>query len=97
MDFWDTVMGHNLAGMLQGTLPELADTMAELTKEVRALREENARLSDRIDELSQTVKQQSHEINQDRENSADAMFKKKDDAEHDTPENDVPALEIDLF
>lgn len=54
-DFWDTVGGHNLAGLLQYTLPKLAENLEDLTKEVRSLREENSILSQRIEKLTERV------------------------------------------
>lgn len=54
-DFWDTVGGHNLAGMLQYTLPKLAETLEDLAKEVRSLREENSVLTQRIEKLTDRV------------------------------------------
>lgn len=54
-DFWDTVGGHKLAGMLQYTLPKLTETLEDLTKEVQSLREENSILSQRIEKLTERV------------------------------------------
>ena len=51
-DFWDTVGGHKLAGLLEYTLPKLVENLEDLTKEVRSLREENSVLSQRIEKLS---------------------------------------------
>lgn len=54
-DFWDTVGGHNLAGILQYTLPKLVENLEDLTKEVQGLREENRTLSQRIETLTERV------------------------------------------
>ena len=51
MDFWSTVAGHRLAEVLSHDLPDIAENIHELTKEVHALREENKQLSEKLERL----------------------------------------------
>ena len=55
MDFWQTVAGNELSSILRSTLPSLCDTMSELVKEVKDLREENKILSDRLDAVNEKL------------------------------------------
>lgn len=51
MNFWETVKGHALADILMHNLPQIADSLQELTEEVKDLRKENAELKEAISGL----------------------------------------------
>lgn len=55
MDFWETVAGYELSSILRSTLPTLCDTMSELVKEVKDLREENKILSERLNAVNEKL------------------------------------------